>query len=202
MLTASIIHHFRFFKKFYWCRTEGFNERIKNAVDYDMFLKLSEVCEVKHLNIVGYRRRLHGQNTSILNSKDQIKNTAKVINMHLERLESGFQCELINENSPQLIYTDTLKRITYVDIKEEIKTINFTVHTKNNDIKVAFYLYNGNKHIDTQWYSKNVSFILNKKKYGKGQYKVRYFIVNDNNDDPGNDSNKKEIGISKSVTVT
>lgn len=106
MMTASIVHHFRMFRKLYWCRTEGFNERIKNAVDYDMYLKLSEVCEVKHLNIVGYRRRLHGGNTSILDSAEQIKNTAVVVNKHLKRLNLDMNCELESEKATKLIFKD------------------------------------------------------------------------------------------------
>ena len=102
MMTVSVVHHFRMFKKLYWNRTEGFTERIKNAVDYDMFLKLTEVCEVKHLNINGYRRRLHGENTSILDSKEQIKNTAVVVNDHLKRMGLAVECTLLNVDSTAL----------------------------------------------------------------------------------------------------
>ena len=46
LLTRMICHHFRFFRKRDWARTAGFNEGIRNAVDYDMMLKLAEVGEV------------------------------------------------------------------------------------------------------------------------------------------------------------
>ncbi len=198
MLTASIIHHFRFFKKLYWCRTEGFNERILNAVDYDMFLKLSEVCEVKHLNIIGYRRRLHGNNTSLLNSKEQIANTAKVVNLHLGRLESTIRCKLTDENKTTLIYADTI--ITPIEIKNDKNIISFIVHPQTDDKKVAFYLYKDDNRIDTQWYSKNMSYSMDKKVHGNGKYRVTYFITNENNQDPGNSSDK-EVGNSESITV-
>ena len=41
LLTRMICHHFRFFRKRDWARTSGFNESIRNAVDYDMMLKLA-----------------------------------------------------------------------------------------------------------------------------------------------------------------
>jgi len=201
MLTVSLVHHFRLFKKLYWRRTEGFNERIKNAVDYDMFLKLSEVCEVKHLNIIGYRRRLHGGNTSILDSKDQNKNTAKVVNLHLERIESDFRCELVDENLTTLVYLKNgIKYGVHVEVKEDKDSISFIVHPETNDKKIAFYLYNGDEHIDTQWYSKNMTYVVDKKMRGKGDYGVRYFLVNENDEDPGN-TNNKQVGISKNIVV-
>jgi chondroitin synthase len=106
-MTAMIAHHFR---KLYWCRTEGFNERIKNTVDYDMYLKLSEVCDAKHLNIVEYRRRLHGDNTSIKNAKQQILNTAVVVNNSLERLVADFECTLQDDNGTALVFVDKLNK--------------------------------------------------------------------------------------------
>ncbi|NDW16233.1 glycosyltransferase [Alteromonas genovensis] len=106
LVTAMIAHHFRMFRKLYWCRTEGFNERIKNAVDYDMYLKLSEVCNAKHLNIVGYRRRLHGNNTSIRNFSEQMKNTAIVVNDSLTRMGLDVKCSLEKHDGSALIFNE------------------------------------------------------------------------------------------------
>lgn len=104
MLTAMIAHHFRMFRKIYWARTEGFNERIKNAVDYDMYLKLAEKCDAIHLNVRGYRRRLHGGNTSIVDFSQQMKNTAVVVNDSLKRIGMGFGANLVSENDSKLIF--------------------------------------------------------------------------------------------------
>lgn len=104
MLTAMIVHHFRIFRRMYWARTDGFNERIKNAVDYDMYHKLSEVCDVKHLNIRGYRRRLHGENTSIVDFSQQMKNTALVVANSMRRLSLPFDVELASESGSALIF--------------------------------------------------------------------------------------------------
>lgn len=50
LTSAMICHHFRMFTARAWNLTEGFNESISNAVDYDMYLKLSEVGPFKHIN--------------------------------------------------------------------------------------------------------------------------------------------------------
>ena len=104
LLTAMIAHHFRMFRKLYWARTEGFDERIKNAVDYDMYLKLSEKCEAVHLNVRGYRRRLHGGNTSIVDFKQQMKNTALVVSKSFSRSSLKYQAELESENESKLVF--------------------------------------------------------------------------------------------------
>nr|WP_261920565.1 glycosyltransferase [Mergibacter septicus] len=83
--TAMIVHHFRMFTIRAWNLTEGFNENISNAVDFDMYLKLSEVGKFKHINKICYNRVLHGNNTSIDNIEEQKKNHFIVVNEFLER---------------------------------------------------------------------------------------------------------------------
>ncbi|HDR1010018.1 TPA: glycosyltransferase, partial [Pasteurella multocida] len=80
LTTAMIAHHFRMFTIRAWHLTDGFNEKIENAVDYDMFLKLSEVGKFKHLNKICYNRVLHGDNTSIKKLGIQKKNHFVVVN--------------------------------------------------------------------------------------------------------------------------
>ncbi len=108
MITACITHHFRMFRKLYWHRSEGFNERIKNAVDYDMYLKLAELCEVRHLNVVGYRRRLHGDNTSIVNFKEQMKNTSVVVSNSLKRLNLPYSSSLLEDDKSALSFEKSI----------------------------------------------------------------------------------------------
>ncbi|HDR1503805.1 TPA: glycosyltransferase, partial [Pasteurella multocida] len=79
LTTAMIAHHFRMFTIRAWHLTDGFNEKIENAVDYDMFLKLSEVGKFKHLNKICYNRVLHGDNTSIKKLGIQKKNHFVVV---------------------------------------------------------------------------------------------------------------------------
>lgn len=86
MMITSIAHHFRMFRRRDWMRTNGFNEQLLNAVDYDMFLKLSEICAFHHIEKMLYLRRWHGNNTSFVNENKQSKNTHIVLTYALERM--------------------------------------------------------------------------------------------------------------------
>ncbi|HGV6071416.1 TPA: glycosyltransferase [Escherichia coli] len=86
LTSAMICHHFRMFTARAWNLTEGFNESISNAVDYDMYLKLSEVGPFKHINKICYNRVLHGENTSIKKLDIQKENHFKVVYESLSRL--------------------------------------------------------------------------------------------------------------------
>ncbi|EHA9973406.1 glycosyltransferase [Escherichia coli] len=86
LTSAMICHHFRMFTARAWNLTEGFNESISNAVDYDMYLKLSEVGPFKNINKICYNRVLHGENTSIKKLDIQKENHFKVVNESLSRL--------------------------------------------------------------------------------------------------------------------
>lgn len=103
LTTAMIAHHFRIFRRRDWARVK-FNEYIKNAVDYDFYLRLSEICDVYHLNIIGYRRRLHGENTSLKDNKAQNINATVAVNNSLKRQQLEFHCYLEDENSPKLSF--------------------------------------------------------------------------------------------------
>ncbi len=85
LTTAMICHHFRMFSARAWNLTEGFDEKITNAVDYDIYLKLSEVGPFKHINKICYNRVLHGENTSIKKLGIQKENHFKVINSSFKR---------------------------------------------------------------------------------------------------------------------
>ncbi|UOO81741.1 glycosyltransferase [Uruburuella testudinis] len=85
LTTAMIVHHFRMFSARAWHLTDGFNENIANAVDYDIYLKLSEVGEFQHINKICYNRVLHGENTSIKKLGLQKENHFKVVNASLAR---------------------------------------------------------------------------------------------------------------------
>ncbi len=86
LLTRMICHHFRFFRKRDWARTSGFNETIRNAVDYDMMLKLAEVGEVAHINRVLYQYRKHDATTTAQENEMQTQNNYVAINDCLRRL--------------------------------------------------------------------------------------------------------------------
>ncbi|GAA3528227.1 glycosyltransferase family 2 protein [Zobellella aerophila] len=83
--TAMICHHFRMFTIRAWILTDEFDENITNAVDYDMYLKLSEIGPFKHVNKICYNRVIHGNNTSIINAHVQKENHFNVVNKALKR---------------------------------------------------------------------------------------------------------------------
>lgn len=107
MLLTSIAHHFRMFRRQTWARTEGFREDIVNAIDYDIFLKMSEISKFQHVDEVLYQRRWHGENTSSVNESHQTRNTFVVQTLALERmgLERFWEVQPIDPKEP--------RRITY-----------------------------------------------------------------------------------------
>lgn len=86
LLITMIVHHFRMFRRKDWMRTSGFDETLTNAVDYDIFLKLSEVCSFHHVNEMLYLRRIHGNNTSVVNVNQQDANNNIVVESALKRI--------------------------------------------------------------------------------------------------------------------
>lgn len=77
-MITSIAHHFRMFRRQTWERTTGFREDIVNGVDYDIFLKMSELGAFRHVEEKLYQRRWHGENTSHVNEHHQTANTHRV----------------------------------------------------------------------------------------------------------------------------
>ena len=86
MMITSIAHHFRMFRRYAWERTTHFREDIVNGVDYDIFLKMSEVGAFHHVDEKLYQRRWHGENTSNVNEHHQTTNTYRVQREALKRL--------------------------------------------------------------------------------------------------------------------
>jgi len=113
---------------------------------------------------------------------------------------------MIEANDPMLHVFDHLKNrkqsyITpIVTIKNTNNSVTYTINPKEANTQVAFYLYKNDKRIDTQWYSKNLSYKLDKQKFGKGKYRVGYFIVNEKAKDPGK-AKKIESGFSEYIEI-
>ena len=100
----------------------------------------------------------------------------------------------------KFLYLYRLYRPTRITIEENDNNILFIVDSTMKNTQIAFYIYKNDIRIDTQWHSKNFSYKLDRKKYGRGKYRIQYFITNENDKDPGN-SDKKEIGYSEYVTI-
>ncbi len=109
MTVTSIAHHFRMFRRAAWERTTKFREDIVNAVDYDIFLKLSETGRFHHIEETFYQRRWHGQNTSNVNEHHQTANTYRVQTEALARqgLDRFWQVDVPDPDRPRQV---TFKR--------------------------------------------------------------------------------------------
>lgn len=77
LMRKMIVGHFRMFKSKYWYRIENIDEDLLAAVDYDLFLKLSTVCNFYHLRKVLYRYRKHDFN--ITNDPDNMKHYTELV---------------------------------------------------------------------------------------------------------------------------
>lgn len=66
-------------KKYFFFKTEGFNERLSSCTEYDIALKLEEVSCIKQLGYIVYKNR------DFLNTKNQIKSLINISNMALKR---------------------------------------------------------------------------------------------------------------------
>lgn len=105
MMITSIAHHFRMFRRAAWERTTKFREDIVNAVDYDIFLKMSEVGPFHHIDEKFYQRRWHGENTSNVNEGFQTTNTYRVQREALSRLglERYWDVHVPNPDQPRKV---------------------------------------------------------------------------------------------------
>lgn len=121
LMTAMILHHFRMFTARAWNLTNGFDEEITNAVDYDIYLKLSEIGSFKHLNKIAYNRVLHGGNTSIKKLGIQKLNHYLVVNKSLNRLGvKNYLYTPINNDDPSCRkYIFQNKKINTIASKEK-----------------------------------------------------------------------------------
>ena len=66
--------------------------------------------------------------------------------------------------------------------------------------KAAFYLYKEHRRIDIRWYDTQMHYILRKSDFGRGKYRVQYFLVPATCQDPGR-SPHKITGFSKFVVI-
>jgi len=117
LTTAMIGHHFRMFTARAWNLTTGFDENITNAVDYDMYLKLSEVGPFKHINKICYNRVLHGDNTSIKQLGKQKENHFKVVKKSLGRQNA------IKWSYTQLSGDDACRKYVFKENNNENKVL-------------------------------------------------------------------------------
>ena len=134
LTTAMIAHHFRMFTLRAWNLTDGFDEKIANAIDYDMYLKLSEIGPFKHVNKICYNRILHGENTSIKKIGLQKENHFKVVNHSLARQDIAnyryAPADIENDSSRKYQFERLIKSKNLLHQSNASHKINFT-HAEN-----------------------------------------------------------------------
>ncbi|HIP13449.1 MAG TPA: acyltransferase [Arcobacter sp.] len=87
-----------------------------------------------------------------------------------------------------------------VTIDTDKDSVTCIINPKKANVLVAFYLYKDDKRIDTQWYSSDFSYKIDKKKYGKGKYRIRYFVISANSSNPSK-AKKLISGYSKYIIL-
>ena len=94
LLNGMFIHHPRMFRASVFARTEGFNESLSNAVDFDFYLQLSQHARGYHLQMPLYLYRQHTTNTSRVNRKQQDNNTHTALQRAFNSMGLSEQIEL------------------------------------------------------------------------------------------------------------
>ena len=112
LMVSNIGHHFRMFRRRDWCRTPGFDESLEVAVDFDITLKFSEVCDIAHVPDVMYLYRWHGSNISITKRAEQRQSHLHAMRLGLARLGLDDTWEVlppISDEVPDGMYQRKLK---------------------------------------------------------------------------------------------
>ncbi len=104
LLYGNIVGPFRFYRKRDWMRANGFSEDLITTEDYDLALKMAEVCDFHYINDVNYSYRWHGENTSVVKRKQQEADHFLVINRALERMGlTAWEAVPADEARPRLV---------------------------------------------------------------------------------------------------
>ena len=97
-----IVHHPRMFRRDAWEKAGKHDEELTNAVDYDLFLRLSEIGTMKHVRKILYSYRILPTSTSRAKEQIQTQNTLKVVRRSLQRSGvSEFDLHVPNPQSPR-----------------------------------------------------------------------------------------------------
>jgi len=124
LLTNMIIGHFHMFRKRDFARISGYDINMFTAEDYDFFLRLSQICNFKFIDEYLYGYRWHGENTSIIHEKKQIKTHRLVISSTLKRLglDKKWQAYFIDAKQPKKVIFQ--KRYSSLeDFKDKNKSV-------------------------------------------------------------------------------
>ncbi len=114
-LTRSmIIHHPRLFRRDAWEYVGGHDEKLRNAEDYDLFLRLSEVGDMVHLRETLYSYRVLDGSASNFSYDVLTGNTHLVQRRMLLRNKLDYEIVIPNVNQPRHI---RYRHIAYSEIE-------------------------------------------------------------------------------------
>ena len=111
LMRSMIIHHPRLFRRDAWELVGGHNEELRNAEDYDFFLKLSEIGNLIHLRETLYSYRILEGSASNFSYEVLTKNTHYVQNEMLKRNQLDYHLVIPNPKLPRNI---RYKHIAYL----------------------------------------------------------------------------------------
>ncbi len=160
---------------------DSYLQRVQGRLDH--LLKTVEK-HVKILHPETCSKKIEQKNTIILQQHRQITIDQIEREKLLERIASLLSC-----GEPE--------------IREKEKEIEFVLKPSNErvgNIRVAYYLFKGDERMDIKWYSESYSYLLEKAKYGSGQYRIQYFIVDKSHKEPGK-AKKLEQGYSAYIEI-
>lgn len=113
-LTRSmIIHHPRMFRRDAWELVGGHDEKLRNAEDYDFFLKLSEKGNMVHVRESLYSYRILEGSASNFSSDVLTSNTHLVQKRMLERNKLNYELIIPNSEYPRNVH---YRHIAYSEI--------------------------------------------------------------------------------------
>ena len=102
LLRSMIVHHPRMFRRDAWEKAGKHDEELTNAVDYDLFLRLSEIGTMKHVRKILYSYRILPTSTSRAKEQIQTRNTLEVVRRSLQRSgASEFDLHVPNPQFPR-----------------------------------------------------------------------------------------------------
>lgn len=111
MLRSMIVHPPRIFRRDAWEEVGKHDENLTNAVDYDFFLRLSEVGTMSHVRETLYSYRILQTSTSRAKEEIQTSNTLEVVRRSLER--SGISDYSLHVPNPQRPRSFTIEDIRF-----------------------------------------------------------------------------------------
>ena len=103
LMRSMIVHHPRMFRRDAWRAVKGHDEKLRNAEDYDFFIKLSEIGDFVHVRKNLYLYRVLDGSASNFDANLLTENTYLVQRRMIERNNLDYRLVVVNPNLPRNI---------------------------------------------------------------------------------------------------